>query len=145
MQAVLRRQKTSLSVSRQTKERVIQRKRGNQTYDDVLVSLLDITDVNELGLADGIVFLHSIPINNNMKKLKQPIPLLLHLDKNRKFNLANTEYKILVSFCDTLDEAIQDAGLQFAENLADFTDQSTPMTKSAKEFGEKLLSAVSIE
>ncbi len=138
MQAIEQRGRTSLSVSCEIKERVRQRKQSNQTYDDVLGNLLEIADIGDSGLADGVVFLYSVPIDGEMKKLKTPIPLLLHQDKNRKFNLANHEYKILVSFCDSLDEAMKDAGEQFVENLYEFTDTTTPMTKAAQEFGEKL-------
>ncbi|MDU9377149.1 hypothetical protein McpSp1_17960 [Methanocorpusculaceae archaeon Sp1] len=73
MQAVDRRsQKTSISISVQIKERVRSKKRCNQTYDDVLEQMLNITDIGDEGKASGVVFLYSVPIgaDNEMKKLK---------------------------------------------------------------------------
>ena len=137
-----RSQKTSITVSAHIKERVCSRKRGNQTYDDVLEQMLNVLDVGEEGKANGVVFLYEVPVGDEMRKLQSPIQLLLHLDKNGKYNLANTEFKILVSFCDTLEEALDEAGFQFADNLAEFTDPTISMTPDAKEFGKKLQNMV---
>ena len=135
-------QKTSITVSAHIKERVCSRKRGNQTYGDVLEQMLNVLDVGEEGKVNGVVFLYEVPVKDEMRKLKSPIQLLLHVDKNGKFNLANTEFKILVSFCDTLEEALEDAGFQFADNLEEFTDPKIPMTTEARIFGKKLQNMV---
>ena len=137
-------QRTSITVSAHIKERVCSRKRGNQTYDDVLEQMLNISDIGEEGKASGVVFLYSVPIgaNTGMKKLKAPLPLLLHVDeKNGFIDLANNEFKILVS-CKTLEEALEEAGLQFSDNYDQYNDPNVPMTTAAKEFGKKLRDAV---
>lgn len=145
MQAMDQRpQKTSITVSTHIKERVCSRKRGNQTYDDVLEQMLNISDIGDEGKASGVVFLYSVPIgaDNEMKKLKSPLPLLLHVDeKNGFIDLANNEFKILVS-CKTLEEALEEAGLQFSDSFDEYNDPSIPMTTAAKEFGKKLRDAV---
>lgn len=135
-------QKTSITVSAHIKERVCSKKRGNQTYDDVLEQMLNVLDVGEEGKVNGVVFLYEVPIRDELRKLKYPMQLLLHVDKNGKYNLANTECKILVSFCDTLEEALKEAGFQFADNLEEFTDPDIPLTAEAKEFGKKLQNMV---
>ncbi len=81
--------------------------------------MLDILDVGDEGTARGVVFLSEVPLgkDNEMKKLKIPIPLQLHLDqKNGFIDLANIEFKILVS-CETLEEALEEAGLQFSDSF----------------------------
>jgi Ca2+-binding EF-hand superfamily protein len=143
MQAIDERlQKTSITVSAYIKERVCSKKRGNQTYDDVLEQMLNVLDVGEEGKVNGVVFLYEVPVRDEMRKLKYPVQLLLHVDKNGKCNLANTEFKILVSFCDTLEEALEEAGFQFADNLEEFTNPDLPLTAEAKEFGKKLQNMV---
>ncbi len=42
-------QKTSITVSAHIKERACSKKRGNQTYDDVLEQMLDVLDIGETG------------------------------------------------------------------------------------------------
>ncbi len=142
--AETRPQRATISISSEIKERVIQRKRGHQTYDDVLGQMLDLLDVGDEGTAHGVVFLSEVPLgkDNEMKKLKIPIPLQLHLDsKNGFIDLANTEFKILVS-CDTLEEALEEAGLQFSDSFDQYNDPDVSMTAASKEFGKKLRDAV---
>ena len=142
--AETRRQRATISISSEIKERVIQRKRGHQTYDDVLGQMLDLLDVGDEGTAHGVVFLSEVPLgkDNEMKKLKIPILLQLHLDqKNGFIDLANTEYKILVS-CETLEEALEEAGLQFSDSFDQYIDPDVSMTAASKEFGKKLRDAV---
>jgi hypothetical protein len=142
--AETRSQRATISISSEIKERVIQRKRGHQTYDDVLGQMLDILDVGDKGAAHGVVFLSEVPLgkDNEMKKLKIPIPLQLHLDqKNGFIVLANTEFKILVS-CETLEEALEEAGLQFSDSFDQYNDPDVSMTAASKEFGKKLRDAV---
>ncbi len=142
--AETRPQRATISISSEIKERVIQRKRGHQTYDDVLGQMLDMLDVGDEGTAHGIVFLSEVPLgkDNEMKKLKIPIPLQLYLDqKNRFIDLANTEFKILVS-CETLEEALEEAGLQFSDSFDQYNDPDVSMTAASKEFGKKLRDAV---
>jgi len=142
--AETRRQRATISISSEIKERVIQRKRGHQTYDDVLGQMLDLLDVGDEGTAHGVVFLSEVPLgkDNEMKKLKIPILLQLHLDqKNGFIDLANTEYKILVS-CETLEEALEEAGLQFSDSFDQYNDPDVSMTAASKEFGKKLRDAV---
>lgn len=137
-------QKTRITVSSRMKDRVCSRKRGNQTYDDVLEQMLNITDIGDQGKASGVVFLYSVPIgtDNEKKKLKSPLPLLLHIDEKNGFvDLANNEFKILVS-CKTLEEALEEAGLQFSDNFDQYNDLNVPMTMAAREFGKKLRDAV---
>ena len=142
--AETRSQRATISISSEIKERVIQRKRGHQTYDDVLGQMLDILDVGDEGAAHGVVFLSEVPLgkDNEMKKLKIPIPLQLHLDqKNGFIDLANTEFKILVS-CETLEEALEEAGSQFSDSFDQYNDPDVSMTAASKEFGKKLRDAV---
>ncbi|MEA5037289.1 hypothetical protein SDC9_25415 [bioreactor metagenome] len=142
--AETRPQRATISISSEIKERVIQRKRGHQTYDDVLGQMLDMLDVGDEGTAHGVVFLSEVPLgkDNEMKKLKMPIPLQLHLDqKNGFIDLANTEFKILVS-CETLEEALEEAGLQFSDSFDQYNDPDVSMTAASKEFGKKLRDAV---
>ncbi len=142
--AETRPQRATISISSEIKERVIQRKRGHQTYDDVLGQMLDMLDVGDEGTSHGIVFLSEVPLgkDNEMKKLKIPIPLQLYLDqKNGFIDLANTEFKILVS-CETLEEALEEAGLQFSDSFDQYNDPDVSMTAASKEFGKKLRDAV---
>ncbi|MDO9523492.1 MAG: hypothetical protein Q7J08_07265 [Methanocorpusculum sp.] len=142
--AETRPQRATISISSEIKERVIQRKRGHQTYDDVLGQMLDMLDVGDEGTAHGVVFLSEVPIgkDNEMKKLKIPIPLQLHIDqKNGFIDLANPEFKILVS-CETLEEALEEAGLQFSDSFDQYNDPDVSMTAASKEFGKKLRDAV---
>ncbi len=142
--AETRRQRATISISSEIKERVIQRKRGHQMYDDVLGQMLDLLDVGDEGTAHGVVFLSEVPLgkDNEMKKLKIPILLQLHLDqKNGFIDLANTEYKILVS-CETLEEALEEAGLQFSDSFDQYNDPDVSMTAASKEVGKKLRDAV---
>jgi len=142
--AETRSQRATISISSEIKERVIQRKRGHQTYDDVLGQMLDMLDVGDEGAAHGVVFLSEVPLgkDNEMKKLKIPIPLQLHLDqKNGFIDLANTEFKILVS-CETLEEALEEAGSQFSDSFDQYNDPDVSMTAASKEFGKKLRDAV---
>lgn len=140
MQAVKQGQsRTTITISNHIKERVVQKKRGNQTYDDVLENLLDIADIRDSESADGIIFLYSVSIDGDLKKLKEPIKLLLHKEDDGTIDLANDEYKILVS-CDSLGEALEDAGIQFAENLSMFSKPN--LSESSRRFGDKLRNAV---
>lgn len=130
---------TTISISTSTFKRVLQKKRDNQTYDDIFSNLLDIADISDLEDVDGIVFLDSVPIDGEMKKLKKPIMLLLHTESDGSVDLANDEFKILVS-CDSLTEALKDAGEQFAENLAMFSEPN--QSEQSRIFGEKLRNSV---
>ncbi len=140
MQAVRQRPaRATLSVSPQIKERITRRKRGAQTYDDVLEEVLNLADIRESGAADGVIFLHFVSIDGETKKLREPIQLLLHYEEDGTIDLANDEYKILVS-CDSLAEALEDAKAQFTENLKMFTAPS--LSPASREFGNKLRNAV---
>lgn len=130
---------TTISISTSTFKRVLQKKRDNQTYDDIFSNLLDIADISDLEDVDGIVFLDSVPIDGEMKKLKKPIMLLLHTESDGSVDLANDEFKILVS-CNSLTEALKDAGEQFAENLAMFSEPN--QSEQSRIFGEKLRNSV---
>ena len=117
----------------------MQKKRGNQTYDDVLENLLNLADIGDSEQADGIVFLYSVPIDGETKKLREPIQLLLHCEEDGTVDVANDEYSILVS-ADSLRQAVEDAKLQFVENLKRFT--APGLSSSSQKFGEKLMNAV---
>ena len=88
----------------------------------------------------GFLLLREILLDGEVRKLRFPIPLVLNIAENGFVQLANTEYAILVS-CETMQEALETAGYQFADNLLEYTDES-PMTDDAREFGQKLLSCV---
>ena len=60
--AETRPQRVTISISSEIKERVIQRKRGHQTYYDVLGQMLDLLDVGDEGTAHGVVFLSEVPL-----------------------------------------------------------------------------------
>lgn len=140
MQAVKQRPaRATLSVSPRIKERITQIKRGGQTYDDVLENVLNLAEISESGAADGVIFLHSISIDGETKKLREPMQLLLHYEEDGTIDLANDEYKILVSG-DSLTEVLEDARVQFAENLKMFTAAS--LSPASREFGNKLKNAV---
>ena len=133
--------RATITVSQNVKKRVLSLKRGNQTYDDVLVSMLDTIAVREREREQGIVFLYEVPIYDEVKKLKNPIPLKIVIDENSSLILVNNEYSILVT-CHNLIEGLQEAALQFADDFMDYTDRSIPMTQDARELGERLRESV---
>lgn len=142
MQAAERKpDRATIPVSQNVKKRVLSLKRGNQTYDDVLIRMLDTIAVGEKEREQGVVFLYEVPILDEIKKLKNPIPLKIVIDENNSLILVNNEYSILV-VCSNLVEGLQEAALQFADDFMDYNDTSLPMTQDARELGEKLRGSV---
>lgn len=142
MQALERRtQRVSISVSPEIKERILSLKRGNQTYDDVLGRILETVAVDEKGEDDGVIFMNSVYINGDLKKLKQSIPLKVHISDKGMIHLSNTEYKILVS-CKTLQEALEEAQTEYDTMFKLFNNSETPKSDSAANFGLKLKESV---
>ena len=123
------------------KERVCSLKRGNETYNDVLRNMLDTVAVSEKGEDDGVIFLYSVFVKEDLKKLKSPVALRVHIADNDTIHLANTEYKLLVS-AKNLKEAIKEAQLQYADLFDLYNDSETPMSKDALKFGKKLIDSV---
>ncbi len=85
----------------------------------------------------GVIFLYEVPIYDEVKKLKNPIPLKIVIDENNSLILVNNEYSILVG-CHNLIEGLQEAALQFADDFVNYTDVSIPMTQDARELGERM-------
>lgn len=142
MQAAERKpDRATIPVSQNVKKRVLSLKRGNQTYDDVLIRMLDTIAVGEREREQGVIFLYEVPIHDEIKKLKNPIPLKIVIDENNSLILVNNEYSILV-ICSNLVEGLQEAALQFADDVMDYTDNSLPMTQDARELGEKMRESV---
>ena len=139
MQAVEEKQEVILSLPQTIMDRVSSQMHNDQTYADVLDRLLEYGDAAEKG-DSGFLFLREIPLDGEVRKLRFPIPLVLNIAENGFVQLANTEYAILVS-CETMHEALETAGYQFADNLLEYTDDA-PMTADAREFGQKLLACV---
>lgn len=133
--------RATIPVSQNVKKRVLSLKRGNQTYNDVLIRMLDTIAVGDREREQGVVFLYEVPILDEIKKLKTPIPLKIVIDENNSLILVNNEYSILV-VCTNLVEGLQEAALQFADDFMDYTDNSLPMTEDGQELGEKLREAV---
>ncbi|MCZ0861673.1 MAG: hypothetical protein O0W85_04100 [Methanocorpusculum sp.] len=142
MQAMDQRpQKTSITVSAHIKERVCSKKRGNQTYDDVLEQMLDVLDIGETGEEGGVVFLHTVYVHDELKKLKRPMPLKITIQEDESLILTNDEYSFLIT-CRTLSEGLEKARLMFADDYDIFTDPDTPMYPSAAAYGKLLKDSV---
>ncbi|MDU9377164.1 hypothetical protein McpSp1_18110 [Methanocorpusculaceae archaeon Sp1] len=134
-------QKTSISVSAQIKERVRSKKRGNQTYDDVLGQMLDVLDIGERGDEGGVVFLSTVYVHDELKKLKQPMPLKITIQEDESLILTNDEYSFLIT-CKNLTEGLEKARLMFADDYDLFNDPETPMYPSAAAYGKLLKDSV---
>ncbi|MDV0443403.1 hypothetical protein [Methanorbis rubei] len=133
--------RTQLSVSVATKQRMLSRKKEHQTYDEVLKFLLDTIEVGDDGNEYGVIFLHTIPVDGEMKKLRSPLPLILNIAENGYIQLANTEYSILVSL-PTLKEAVDEAQRQFADGLVFFNNPDLHLSPAARERGKHFRDAV---
>lgn len=141
MQALDRRTRVSISVSPEIKQRIVSLKHGNQTYDDVLSRILETIAIDEKGKENGVIFMNSVYVNGDLKRLKESIPLKVHISDNGMIHLSNTEYKILVS-CETLQEAIEEAQTEFDTMFNLFNNPETPRGESAIAFGQKLKESV---
>ncbi len=97
--------------------------------------------VGERKREQGVVFLYEVPIHDEIKRLKNPIPLKIVIDENSSLILVNNEYSILV-VCENLIEGLQEASLQFADDFIDYTDASLPMTEDARRLWEKLRESI---
>ena len=133
-------QKTSITVSAHIKERVRSRKRGNQTYDDVLEQMMNVLDIGEKE-EGGIVFLTTVYVRDELKKLKQPIPLKITIREDESLILTNDEYSFLIT-CKNLAEGLEKARLLFADDYDLFNDPETPMYPSAAAYGKLLKDSV---
>lgn len=134
-------QKTSITVSAHIKERVCSKKRGNQTYDDVLEQMLDVLDIGETGEEGGVVFLNTVYVHDELKKLKRPMPLKITIQEDESLILTNDEYSFLIT-CRTLSEGLEKARLMFADDYDIFTDPDTSMYPSAAAYGKLLKDSV---
>lgn len=134
-------QRTQMPIYAKTKQRILSRKREHQTYDDVLNILLDTVEVGDRGEEYGVIFLHSVPLVGERKKLKKPLPLTLNITDDGHIQLANTEYSILVS-SPNLKEAVEEAQLQFADGLEFFTNPHLNLSAAAKARGQQFMDAV---
>lgn len=142
MQAMDQRpQKTSITVSTHIKERVCSRKRGNQTYDDVLNVLLDTVDTGEKGDEQGVVFLHTVYVKGELKKLKQPILLKMMIQEDNSYVLANEEFSFLIS-CSSIADGLEEGRRMFEEDYALYTNPENQVHPLAKKRAEMLQSAI---
>jgi hypothetical protein len=133
--------RTQMTVYPKTKQRILSRKREHQTYDDVLNILLDTVEIGDKGEEYGVIFLHSVFVGGEMKKLKKPLPLTLNIAENGYIQLANTEYSILVS-SPNVKEAIEEAQLQFSDGFGFFNNPALNLSPAAKARGERFKDAV---
>ncbi|WP_323383601.1 hypothetical protein [Methanocorpusculum sp.] len=133
--------RTQMPVYPKTKQRILSRKREHQTYDDVLNILLDTVEIGDKGEEYGVIFLHSVFIGEEIKKLKKPLPLTLNIAENGYIQLANTEYSILVS-SPNVKEAIEEAQLQFSDGFELFNNPALNLSPAAKARGERFKDAV---
>ena len=143
MQAIDQRpQKTSITVSSHIKERVWVRKRGKQTYDDVLTTLLNTVDAGDKGEGQGVVFLHMVYVNGELHKLKQPIILKMRIQDDNSYILANEEFSSLIS-CNSIAEGLEEGRRMFEEDYALYTNPENQVHPLAKKRAELLTAAVS--
>ncbi|MDU9376661.1 hypothetical protein McpSp1_12850 [Methanocorpusculaceae archaeon Sp1] len=130
--------KTTITVTEDIKMRVRALKRGNQTYNDVLDTVLRMADVSERREGEGVVFLYSVMVRGDEKKLKRPIPLELHLNDDGTMVLSNDEFSLLV-VCSHLKEGLKEAQLEFSSEYDIFCNPELPeKAVSAREYGKKL-------
>ena len=115
--------------------------KGGGTYWQVLKPMVISANEARNGITNGIIFLTTVYVDRKLKSLKQPIPLKVHISENGIIHLSNTDYKILVS-CHTLQEAIDEARIEYDNMCSLFTNPDIPKSKSAISFGQKLLNAV---
>ena len=134
-------QKTSITVSTHIKERVCSRKRGNQTYDDVLNVLLDTIDAGEKGDEQGVVFLHTVYVNGELKKLKLPIILKMMIQEDNSYVLANEEFSFLIS-CSSIADGLEEGRRMFDEDYGIYTNPENQIHPLAKKRSEMLQSAI---
>ncbi|MDV0444140.1 hypothetical protein [Methanorbis rubei] len=129
----------TISVTPRVKETLCSLKRGNESYSEILEPILYTVAVSESDEGIGAVFLKSVYVNDDLKKLKKPIPLKVIIEDNTLI-LSNSEFKILVTCIDII-EGLEEARLQFADLIDIYTDHQ-PMTEGAVTFGKKLMDAV---
>ncbi len=130
--------KTTITVTEDIKKRVCALKRGNQTYDEVLDTVLSMADVSERREDEGVVFLYSVMVKGDEKKLKRAIPLQLHLNDDGTMVLSNDEFSLLV-VCSHLKEGLKEAQLEFSDEYDIFCNPDLPQEAvSAHEYGKKL-------
>lgn len=142
MQAIDQRpQKTSITVSSHVKDRVCARKRGNQTYDDVLNTLLDTVDAGDKGEEQGVVFLHTAYVDGELQKLIQPIILRMMIQDDNSYVLANEEFAFLIS-CTSIAEGLEECRRMFEEDYALYTNPENQVHPLAKKRAEMLTSAI---
>lgn len=130
----------TISVTPRVKETLRSLKRGNESYSEVLEPILYTVAVSESDEGIGAVFLKSVYVNDDLKKLKKPIPLKVIIDEDNTLILSNSEFKILVT-CTDIIEGLEEARLQFAD-LIDIYTGDQPMTDGAVAFGRKLMDSV---
>jgi len=96
MQAEEQNSRATLTIHPDIRDRVRSLKRGNDTYNDVLKTMPDTVEIGEEGDFHGIIFLHSVLVKGDLKKLKKPITLRMHIADNSTIHLANTECELLI-------------------------------------------------
>jgi hypothetical protein len=141
MQAEEQHSRATLTIHPDIRDRVCSLKRGNDTYNDVLKTMPDTIEIGEEGDCHGIIFLHSVLVKGDLKKLKKPITLRMHIEDNGTIHLANTEFKLLV-LCDNLNEAIKEAQYEYSDLFDIYNNSETKMSKDAEKFGKKLKDSV---
>lgn len=141
MQAEEQNSFTTIPVHPDIKNRVSLLKRGDETYNDVLKTILDTIEIGDDKNSHGVVFLHSVLVKGRIKSLKIPIPLRMHIEDNGTIHLANTEFKLLAS-CNNLNEAIKETQNEYSDLYDIYNNPETKMSEEAKEFGEKLKKSV---
>lgn len=131
----------TISVTPRVKETLKSLKRGHESYNDVLEPLLFPATVHEKGDGVGAVFLDSVYVNDNLKKLKKSIPLKLVIDENGSLILANNEYSLLV-VCTNLEDGLEEARWEFNSLFNVYLNPDIPDDAPAKQFGKKLESII---
>ncbi|MDV0444304.1 hypothetical protein [Methanorbis rubei] len=134
-------QKTSITVSPHIKKRVCSLKRGNQTYDDVLEQMLTAVEIGEKGEEGGVVFLNTVYVRDDLKKLKRPIPLKITIQEDNSLILSNDEYSFLIT-CRNLAEGMETARLMFADDYDLYTDPENQVHPSAAAYGKLLKNSI---
>ncbi|MDO5846545.1 MAG: hypothetical protein Q4Q04_06450 [Methanocorpusculum sp.] len=128
--------RATISISPELKTTIRSLKRGNETYDDVLKPLIYTAAVHEKGEGIGALFLDSVYIHDQLRKVKSPIPLKIVIDENKSIILVNNEYQLLV-VCSRLDEGLEEARREFESLYSIYTRPDIPAAAPAAAFGKK--------
>jgi hypothetical protein len=103
--------------------------------------MLNMLDIGEKGDDGSIVFLNTVYVHDELKKLKRPMPLKITIQEDESLILTNDEYSFLIT-CKNLTEGLEKARLMFADDYDLFNDPETPMYPSATAYGKLLKDSV---